>query len=179
MLTTTDLIRRFSLSTDPLDLQVILDAAYQAIEQRIGPPGEPVSEFHTVHGPLLQLNREADIISDVLEFHPTFMSAIAIELDDSDYELRPSGQVLVRLRSGTHPSYFWRGRVDVTYLPKDDQAIRDSVAAQLVELELNAKHGLSEESIGSWTERYNRAAGSYTDQRESILGSLGPDWILN
>jgi hypothetical protein len=179
MLTTADLIRRFSLSTDPQDLQVILDAAYHAIEQRIGPVGEPVSEFHTVHGPLIQLNREADIITDVVEFHPTFSAGTTVELDDSDYELRPSGQVLVRLRTGSHPAYFWRGRVDVTYLPKDDQALRDSVAAQLVELELNAKHGLSEETIGSWSERYNRAAGSYTDQRESILGSLGPDWILN
>lgn len=148
----------------------LLTAAYQAVDQRIEPAG-PMSELLTASGPLLMLSREADVISQVIEN--------GVELDETDYELRSSGQMLRRLQLGAlHGSWRWRGRVDVTYLPREDDALRDSVAIQLIKLDVNTQHGISQQSIGSWSESYNLAAGSYIDQRESILSSLRPVGIL-
>src|SRR5258708_38143851 len=139
----------------------MLDAAYVSIDQRHPPPDDVITEFFSGHGyfgggDLIMLSRAALTVTEVIE-----LSGVSdIDLDDSDYELRPSGQVLRRLRTGApHPSRYWRGRLDVTSLARSDKALRDSIALQLVKLDLNAQHGLQAQVIGTWREVYDRQAG--------------------
>jgi len=172
MLTVADLRLRLDTQLGDTALQSLLDSAYQAIEQRVEPSG-PITEYLSARGELLMLSRPADVISDVLEF--VWAGQDGVELDDTDFELRSSGQTLRRLTTGTNPSRWWRGKVSVTYLPRDDEALRDSVAVQLISLDVNTKFGLTSQTIGTWSESYESRPGyGYAEQRESILESLKP-----
>lgn len=151
-------------------LQILVDAAYLAIDDAIGPQGD-VKEFFTVHGDLIMLSRRAVSITAVSE--NVRWAALALAADD--YELRPSGQMLVRLRTGTNPRWYWQGRVDVTYRPPDDTANRVRVAIDLVKLDIATNPGLASQSIGTWAEAYtSNSAFNYALERQSILASLSP-----
>jgi hypothetical protein len=116
-------------------------------------------------GCLLMLNRTASEILSVTED--------GILLSPLDYELRSSGLVLERLRTGPSPRYWWLGRIDVTYT-MGDEAERDRVVIALVELELNHAPGLMSQTIGQWSETYGGPQGqSYEEARGEILASLG------
>lgn len=149
------------------DLQLLLDAALQAIEDEIGPAGT-ASEQLTVHGDLLPLSRRAKSVSSVTEnarYSPVALAA-------NDYELSDSGRILVRLRTGTNPGWAWRDRVRVRYVP-DDTAIRITTAIALVKLKINHTPGLAAQSIGTWSEQYAaNSVWNYEQERQQILAAL-------
>jgi hypothetical protein len=150
-------------------LERLLDAAYEAIGARIG-TGD-VSELLTAGpGDLLMLSRPASAIVSLTER--------GRELSDDDYELRPSGQMLVRRRTGPHPDPRWRGRIDVTYTPSAADADRDRVAIALVKLDLAHNPGLTGQALGAWSEQYGQGDESYAAARERILGSLMQSFLL-
>lgn len=165
-----------SLGDEPL--QILLDAAWESIEDLLG-PGAPtydapdaVNELVTVHGDLLMLSRAAETIESILEG--------TTELDPDDYEVRSSGRILRRLRTGTHPASRWgegwphRGRVNVTYTPLSDAANRQRVQMELVKLDLGFTPGTVSERIGDWSETFTQGATDYPAQRSAILASLQP-----
>ena len=156
-------------SVSDSSLQILVDAAYLAIDDCIGPQGD-VKEYFTVRGGLLMLSRRAASIVAVSE--NVTWTAVALAADD--YELRPSGQMLVRLHDGTNPRWQWCGRVDVTYRPPDDTANRVRVAIELVKLEFAFNPGLASQTIGTWSEAYTSGGKSYAEQRREILASLSP-----
>jgi len=156
-------------SVSDSSLQILVDAAYLAIDDTIGPQGD-VKEYFTVRGDLIMLSRRAASITAVSE--DVTWTALALAADD--YELRPAGQMLVRLRTGTNPRWQWCGRVDVTYRPPDDTANRVRVAIELVKLEFAFSPGLASQTIGTWSEAYSNSAKSYPEQRAEILASLNP-----
>lgn len=143
-------------------LGALLSAAYEAIANSdIGPPGD-VSEFITVDGgDLLVLSRPADTIVSVVER--------GVTLSSDDYALR-TPTILLRLRTGTHPSSYWRGRVEPTYTVEDGLE-RDRIAAELVALELAYQPGVVSRRIGEWSETYAQGDRSYAQEREAIFGS--------
>lgn len=164
---------RVTSSLGDVALQGLLDAAYEAIDNHLGASG-PVQELIMASGsgPLLMLSRRALSITAVVE-HETTLAA-------DDYELRSSGQMLVRLNTGTNPRRSWRAaRIDVTYSYVDD-AERDRVATELVKLDLNYKPGLVSEQIGDWQEQFARNdLFNYDTERDAILATLGsPVMIL-
>jgi hypothetical protein len=163
-------VRDFGLGASLSDasLQALLDSAYDSITDRLGPL-RTMRERLTATGPMLMLSRSADIVTEVLES--------GLELDDDDFELR--GTVLLRLQTGPNPSWRWRGYVDLTYIPVEAEARRDSAALQLVQLDLNTHHGLASQTIGDWSETYETGGGGYMEQREAILSALRePAYIL-
>jgi hypothetical protein len=163
-------VRDFGLGASLADasLQALLDAAYASIDQRVAPSGT-MRERLVATGPLLMLSRPADIVTEVIEN--------GVELDDDDFELR--GTVLLRLSTGPHGSWRWRGPVDLTYIPVEGDSLRDTVALQLVKLDLNTQHGLASQTIGDWSETYETGGGGYMEQREAILSALRePAYIL-
>lgn len=179
-LTVTELRGHVDTTLEDTPLQLLLDAAYQTIGQRVEPSGT-VSELLSGRGDLLMLSRVATGIVSIAEYWPGLIygGTDRIVLDTSDYEVRMSGQTLRRLWTGNNPSRYWRGRVDVTYLSGADDALRDSVAVQLVKLDVNTHPGLSEQSLGAWSEKYDaRAAGTYQAQRDAILNSLDSVGIM-
>jgi hypothetical protein len=157
-------IKAYGIGTTLSDdsLQVLIDAAYAAIDQRIA-GSEPMRERLTAHGPMLILSRSTQIVSAITENGRA--------LDASDFEVR--GDVLLRLQTGSHPGHRWYGVVDVSYIPSDaDNNLRDSVALQLVKLDLTTQPGLTQRTIGNYSESFEAGAGGYQQQREAILSAL-------
>lgn len=166
-----------TLSVDALRLRVtsslgdealtgLLEAAYEAIDNYAGMVGDVQERLMASGmGPLLMLSRRAIAIESVTE------NDVALAADD--YELRSSGQMLLRLTTGTNSRRYWFGPVDVTYQPYVDDAERDRVAGELVQLDLNYKPGLTSERIGDWEEQFARNdLFNYQTERAAILASL-------
>lgn len=160
-------LREFvSSSVSDSSLQLMLDAAYQDIDDYIGPPGD-ISELFTVAGDLIYLSRRAASITSITEN----MTWAALTLSADDYELRRSGRLLVRLHTGTNPRYRWQGRTDVTYSPFDETATRARVAIELVKLGIAFNPALASQTIGTWSETYSTMV-PYANQRADILATL-------
>ena len=180
-LTITRLREFVSSTVSDSSLQILVDAAFQAIDDCIGPPGN-VSEFFTPAGDLIMLSRRAAAIVSASETLYSW-SWTPLVLASNDYVLRPSGRTLVRLNTGTNPGWLgrwgWLGRVDVTYTPVDDTANRVRVAIELVKLQIAFTPGLASQTIGTWSEAYTVAGtASYPEQREAILASLTNEGVV-
>lgn len=161
-------LREFVTTTlSDASLQTLLDAAFEAIEDAIGPPGE-AEELLSARGDLLMLNRRAASITAVVERNPF----TPVPLTADDYELSRSGRLLTRLQTGTNPSWCWRGRVKATYVPIDDTAARIVAATELVKLAITFSPGLASQSIGTWSETYVTSGKSYPEQRQDVLAGL-------
>lgn len=149
------------------DLQLLLNAAIAEVDRALGPPA--VREHLRARGDLLLLSQAADSVTSVIEDE----RGGAIELEVDDYELSDTGQVLYRLRTGTNPADWWRGRVDVRYVRRDYSATRIRVIIALVELDLAHKPGLAAQTIGTWSEQYtSNSAFNYELERASLIASL-------
>ena len=173
-LTVADL--RQHVTTALLDpaLQRLLDAAYEAIAGRFGDAAAVTETHRGGSGPLLMLNRAAASITSVTED----AVRVPVALAPADYALRPSGSLLERLTTGTHPGCRWLGRVDVVLVPLADAAERDRVAIALVEMDLNYSPGVTSETIGDWSEtKADNSAMNYELEREAILASLMADQV--
>ena len=172
-LTVTDLrLHVTSALTDPA-LQLLLDAAYDDINDYAGPSGPCDELIVPGHGDLLMLSRPAGSVGAVVEqFYGTETTLAA-----NDYEIRSSGQTLRRLSTGTNPSHYWRGRIDVTYTPAGDADTRKRVQLELVKLDLSFTPGVASEAIGTWSESYV-SGKPYAEQRAEILASLGSGVLI-
>ena len=155
-----------SLGDEPL--QRLLDAAAEAIVAVMGPylTDGTIDEIITPRGPgpLLRLSRRAESIDEIIEGTTTLAA--------DDYQLRSSGYILRRLDTGTNPASYWRNRVYVTYLPQSDLAERDRVQLELVKLDLAYQPGITQETIGSWSETLAQGDRTYQVERAAILASL-------
>jgi hypothetical protein len=161
-------------------LSRLLDAAYEAIEKAAGPGSDfeydpNITELITPGpGDLIRLSKPATAVVAVTEG--------IFELEADDYELRPSGQLLRRLNTGTNPRSRWCGRVDVTYTPIADVNDRDRVAIALVKLDIDHQPGVQSETLGDHSITFSGGSSSsgsaYADQRAAILASLSPNTLL-
>jgi hypothetical protein len=153
-----------NVTTDDAALQDLLDAAEAAIEDRYGPIGT-ISETHQGTGRLMGLDRKAQAILSVSER--------GVALDASDYRLRPSGGIVERLSTGTHPSLRWRGQIEVTLLSFDNTAERIRIQIGLVKLDMSYTPGVGSHSIGNFSESSSQQQGiTYAQLREEYLSSL-------
>ena len=145
-------------------LQVYLDAAFEAIDDALGPL-TCHEHVHNLHGELYALAQEADSITTVVED--------GVTLAADDYTLSDSGAILRRRHAGTHPRHGWGRRLDLTYFRSDDPAERIRVAVALVRLELGFQPGLVSQTIGTWSETYSATSMKpYAEQRADLLASL-------
>ncbi len=163
-------------------LQRLLDAAYAAIESRIGAAG---SRVELVNGGYrtIALGRQTDSVSAVTETIGTTTTTLSTD----DYRLRPDGYTLERLSTGTNPRWRWLGLVEVMSVSSNDDALRDSVAIDLCRLALTYNPGLTSQTIGTWTEQYgSNSVWNNAEERDSILARLnpspgmvvvGPSWV--
>ncbi len=141
------------------ELQLLLDAAADAVAERIGPVGI-ISETRQGSGRLLLLSRRAEAVVSVS------MGGRAVS--SSAYRLRPSGEVIER----TDGSVF-RGSVDVVMQVVPDWANRNRAVVGLVKLDLAYTPGISSETLGSYTESSSQQQGvTYAQLREEYLASL-------
>ena len=174
-LTVADLRQHVTSALLDPALQRELDAAYQAVDHRVGTTAAAVESHRAGSGPLLMLNRAAASISAVTED----ATGVPVVLNAADYALRPSGSLLERLTTGPNPRSRWYGRVDVTVVPRVLIAERDRVAIDLVRNYLEFHPGVSSERIGEWQESFEGAGdeSGYAARREEILATLDADAV--
>lgn len=163
---------RVTSKLDDGTLQLLLDAADQAIRARFGEPGGTYGLEEVLDGgqSYVFLRRGAASINAITETVGTTETV----LDETDYRLRGDGVSLLRLATGAHPRGVWGAPVVVSYAPLDDADERDRVQAALVQLDLNYVPGnITAETIGSWSEsRSANGVFDYATEREKILDSL-------
>lgn len=153
-------------------LQLLLDAAEQAIRARYGEAG---TETHDGGQSYIFLRRRAAEVTSVTE---TDYTGAEVELDETDWRLRGDGVSLLRLSTGLNPPVGWSWRtptwgttVTVEYDPDDMDAELARIQIALVELDLNHMPGLTSETIGAWSESANSGT-PYAAERETILASF-------
>jgi hypothetical protein len=145
-------------------LQMLLDAAEQAVVDRYGSHGVSVTETVDGRSTYIFLRRRAESITSVTEIdalgRPTTLAS-------TDWELGGDGLSIRRL---LRP---WDARATVVSVPVDDTDDRKRVQLELVRLELGYDPGVTSETIGAWSEqRASNATWNVHEERERILQSL-------
>jgi hypothetical protein len=161
-----------ALGDTPLEL--LLDAAWQAIAEVIGIEGD-VTEVRDGGGSFIFLPRPAATITSVKEW---LGYSSERTLDEDDYRLLSDGVSLKRLTTGTTPATYWAGPVEVALTPVDDESARQVVQIALVKLFLDHHPGIQEEEIGDWRQVFqSNSVWNYAQERESILDTLRARWL--
>lgn len=166
---TTDEFRAFvTTALEDAALQMLLDAAETEILRAAGAPGS-TEELFRGGGRLVALGRQAESIASIVET----IGSTDTTLDANDYLLHPDLYVIERLSTGPNGRSYWYGRVLVTYTPTDDEALRQGVQRDLVNLMLNYVPGLTMEQVGAWTQQFAANSAWNTDEeRANILARL-------
>lgn len=150
-------------------LELLLDAAWLAIAEVAGAEGD-VTEVRAGGGSVIFLPRPAGTITTVTEW---LGFSYERELDPLDFRLATDGVSLYRLQSGTTPSPYWMGSVQIEYEPADDESARQVVQLALVKLFLDHHPGIQEEEIGDWRQVFqSNSVWNYAQERETILSTL-------
>ena len=148
-------------------IQALLDAAQVRIDAKLGPPATDVSELISVRGELIMLSRAASEITAVFE--------AGHALDPADFELRPGGTIVRRLRTGQWPYIRgWRGGIDISYTPIDDSADRERLQLLLVQYALEFPTGGGSERIGEYSiDGGSTGSTTYQQGWDDILSTTG------
>lgn len=150
-------------------LELLLDAAWQAIAEVIGVEGD-VTEVRDGGGSFIFLPRPAATITSVKEW---LGYSYERTLAEDDYRLLSDGVSLKRLATGTTPATYWAGPVEIEYEPTDDDSSRQVVQIALVKLFLDHHPGIQEEEIGDWRQVFqSNSVWNYAQERETILDTL-------
>lgn len=171
-LLTLDEARTFiTTSLGDASLQLLLDAAEQAITDVAGPLGDDPTERVEIHDggtTYLFLRRPATEITTVKEWLGFDFER---DLGPTDYRLSDDSVSLRRLSSSTTPAVSWLGPVEVTTVPVNDLAQRKIAQVELCRLALNKHPGAQSETIGDWSESFSDSA-EWAAARDEILASL-------
>lgn len=150
-------------------IELLLDAAWQAIAAVAGEEGDVV-DVRDGGGSYVFLSRRATSVNIVKEW---LGYSYERTLDAGDYRLLSDGVSLRRLNTGTTPATYWAGPVEITSTAVDDDALRQSLQLQLVSLFLNHHPGITSQWIGDWREEFQSAANwSYATERQALLDTL-------
>jgi hypothetical protein len=155
-------LRERGVETDLTEeaLDAFIAAAEADVRQVAGPVGPRVEAFTTYpRTSLLFLSQPATTITE-LRAGDTLTSLAVVP--STEYRLRPNGYIVER-----YDAEQWPRRVEVTYQPADDLALRESVVLQLVKLAL-AYEGLRGSAGGDFRVEHVE----YPAERERILSRL-------
>lgn len=164
-------IREFEPAPELSDdaLQLLIDAAEAEITRFAGDPDAAV-EWIAGGQQVIALAQKAGSITSVVE-HSELADPVTLAL--GDYEIDPTGYLLYRRRTGTHPRSRWWGRVIVTYVPVDSVAIRTGVEIDLVRLMVSYAPGTTSETVGAWTTQLaSNSVWNNSKERDAILSRL-------
>lgn len=152
------------------DLQLLINAAEQAVARVAGPLGDVV-EIRAGGSSIVILNRRAATISTIRE------AGQDEDLDPDDFWLRSDQRSIDRLETGPDPSSTWRGPVVVTYSPVDDVAERKAIAIKLVELDLSSTPGVLGFTEGNWSIQFPNGE-TWGATRADLLSAAAPLWTF-
>lgn len=176
------------------ELGNLITEAQRAISERFGPDRNTSSPITvTLDGGTrtLDLARPLDtaqtvVVTEYLGSVPdstlddwagAVLEETATVLQATDYRVRNGGRTLERIFTGPNSRARWGTRVDVTYVPVDDQAKRDEVVIKLVALAVEYE-GVVERRAGDTSTVHALHGGGggtiYQDERDQLLATLAP-----
>lgn len=180
-LLTLTLLREL-IETDLSDdaLQLYLDDAEAEIIKRYGLHGESGTEvvedefpaskiYDDGRNSCIYLSRPASTISSVVEREDD----VETTLSSNDYRIIHNGVAVERLTGGTNKREAWAPEVRITYLPVSQLATRKRVQRDLVQLAIQYK-GLISEQTGD----YSASMDVYQTERNRILAVLETGRLL-
>lgn len=163
-LTLADVRGRVETDLDDVALQRILDAAVEDINRRHGEAASATETFRAWGAPEISLGRRASAITEVNEIRSRHDSSVTLSAND----FRRSGDYrLVRLTNGDNPAPCWGFEVEVKYVPEVDPALRDRVALDVIQVDVEFR-ALESEGVGDWDGSY----ADYQERREAVLAQV-------
>ena len=142
-----DLRARVETDLDNTTLQRILDAAEKAVVRAAGSATSEVETQQALGAQFLVLFRKVSAFVSITERRS--YSSDAVTLSANDY--RQVGDYrIMRLADGDNPSSFWGAEVVITYVPEVDAEVRDRVALDLCQVDIEFRAYESEKS-GDWS----------------------------
>lgn len=144
--TIADLKLRVETDLDDTVLQRILDSAVAAVDRSAG---NATSETETVNASgsrWIVLNRRHDTIDSITERR--YHDSDAVTLSSNDYR-QVGDYKLLRIASGDNESLTWGEEVVIAYTPEVDQDVRDRVALDLCQVDIEFR-AYEREEVGDW-----------------------------
>lgn len=162
LLTVSEIREHVETDLGDTALARVVDAADEEIIDRLGVLAS-ATEVLDATGVLLHLARKATAITSVVEriYEDDYTLAT------NDYQLLSDGFRVQRLQGTNYPSLTWRGRVTISYTPKDETISRKQLLVDLVKLQLQYS-GNKSEAIGSAS--IQRA--DYAKEKDSLFNTL-------
>jgi hypothetical protein len=158
MITVGDVRARIETGFDDPVIQRMINAAYEAIEERHGAPTQVTDRFRACGADKVVLTRKADTIVEVrVRPYPT---ASLVVLDPVEYRLW-GPMILTRVVDT------WEYEVEVDYIPHTNSELRDRVALDLVQLDVEFR-AFGSEQVGDW----RGDQSDYAARREYVLNQI-------
>lgn len=128
-----DLRARIGTDLDDTTLQRILDSAEKAIERAAGNATSEIETKEAFGAQFFTLDRRSTAFTSITERRR--YSSDAVTLSANDYR-KVGDYKLMRLADGDNPSNFWGSEVVITYTPEVDTDVRDRVALDLCQVDI-------------------------------------------
>ena len=163
MPTVAEVRARVETDLDDATLRTIIDAEVEALEREAG--GDTAVETKLASGlKQIILRRKPDSINNITERFNADSDLVLLAQND----WRQVGLHTVRrLADGDNPASGWGAEVVVSYVPEIDQALRDRVIFDLVQLAVEFRAFDSEEA-GDWKGEQK----DFDARRKAILAQL-------
>lgn len=163
-ITVADVRDRISTPLDDVVIQRMIDAETEAVNRTAGPVSVTENRVVTVRSPMLVLRYAAASVTSIEEREDPRDSAVL--LSSTDWR-QFDKFTLVRLSTGTNPRDNWAPIVTVTYNRVVDNALRDRVILDLVQLAISFR---AEESVD--VDQFQMAQIRFFDRRRALLRQL-------
>lgn len=172
LLTVDEFRALYNTSLGDAPLQLLLNAAEDAITAVAGAPGERTEVLLIDAVPRHSVIELKNTPATIDEVRIAYGYPDELVLDTDDY--LQIGRFLYRLATGTNPDDWWYGPVSVTHTPASDLNNRKRVQYLLVKLDFQFQPGLRQFTVGKHSEQSGSQAGtlSYADQRAELLAEL-------
>lgn len=163
MPTVAEVRARVETDLDDATLQTLIDAELEALDREAG--GATAAETKLASGlKQIILRRKPDSITGITERFTADSDAVALASND----WRQVGLHTVRrLTDGDNPASAWGAEVVVSYVPEIDQALRDRIVFDLVQLSVEFR-AFDAEEAGDW----KGTQKDFDTRRKAVLAQL-------
>jgi hypothetical protein len=162
--TVEDLRARVETDLDTTVLQRILDAAVASVDRSAGKIANDTQTVVATNSDWLALTRRHTAIVSITERRRH--SSDAVTLSSNDYR-EVGGYRILRLRDGDNAAVCWGSEVAIVFTPEVDTDVRDRVALDLSQVDLEFRAYDSEKS-GDWS----GSQKDYRARRRELLAQV-------
>lgn len=159
MITITDVRARVETDLDDVTLQRIVDGVQKEIERHAGNETQQIEAFTQLGTDFITLARRAQSITSVAERRSS-LSDETLLVEDVDFRVIDPYKIR-RLNTD------WGEEVVVDYVPESDPNVRDRVALDIAQMDIEFR-SFQSESLGDWSGNQT----DYSARRSALLAQV-------